>query len=79
MPTEAVAKETVLISLENKLAIREAQLKLANAKEAIHTAIANAQQMDKDVVVLLNDIAKKLNLSVEEYIFNADNLTFQPK
>lgn len=78
MSTETVATEVVL-SLEDKLAIRESQLKLASAKEAIHTAIAAAQQADKDVMTLLKSIAEKLNVNPEEYLFNSDNLTFQPK
>ena len=78
MSTETVATEVVL-SLEDKLAIRESQLKLAGAKEAIHTAIAAAQQADKDVMTLLKSIAEKLNVNPEEYLFNSDNLTFQPK
>jgi hypothetical protein len=79
MSTETVAKEIVTLSLEDKLALRESQLKLAGAKEAIHTAIATAQQADRDVIALLKSIAEKLNVNPEEYLFNSDTLAFQPK
>jgi hypothetical protein len=80
MPTETVARQkTVLLSVEDKLAVREAQLKFSNAKEAIHTAIANAQQADKNVIAVLTNLAQKLNLNIEDYVFNSDNLTFQHK
>lgn len=69
----------IFLTVEDKLAVREARVSLLTAKDNIRVAVEKATQADKSLVALLNNMATKMKLNPNEYLFNIDNLSFQPK
>lgn len=85
MPTKKVAKvseisetqapdviEVKILSVEDKLAVREAQLQLLTARQQVGG-------IENNFLSLLKTIATKQGLSLDDYQFNLDNLTFRHK
>lgn len=85
MPTKKVAKvseisetqapdviEVKILSVEDKLAVREAQLQLLTARQQVG-------EIENNFLSLLKTIATKQGLSLDDYQFNLDNLTFRHK
>lgn len=68
-----------LLTIEDKLVIRSAQVEMMNSQAALATALSNAKAKEQALTNLVVSIASKLNVSGEEYTFDLDSLTFKKK
>ena len=80
MSTEqTVANEVVLLTIEEKLVVRELQVVLLSSKDFARAACDAISQNERKLVETLKQIAISKGLDIDLYAFNTDSLTFSPK